>query len=309
MREAGATAAQEIAFTLSNAREYVRGALARGLDLESFAPRLSFFFAAHNHLFEEVAKFRAARRLWARMIRSEFGGSDRCARLRFHTQTGGSTLTAQQPMNNVVRVTVQALASVLGGTQSLHTNGYDEALALPGEEAARLALRTQQVLAEESGVRDTLDPLGGSYYVEELTSRLEGMAAEYLARIDELEGPAAAVPFMAEEIHRAAYDHQLRLESGDLKVIGVNLHADDESPVATSTPDFAELQKAQRRRLAKVRALRDNGSVEHALDRVGQVATSGENLLPAVIEAVRVRATLGEISGRLRDLWGTYRPT
>ncbi len=308
MREAGATAAQEIAFTLSNAREYVRGALARGLDLESFAPRLSFFFAAHNHLFEEVAKFRAARRLWARMIRSEFGGSDRCARLRFHTQTGGSTLTAQQPMNNVVRVTVQALASVLGGTQSLHTNGYDEALALPGEEAARLALRTQQVLAEESGVRDTVDPLGGSYYVEELTSRLEGMAAEYLARIDELEGPAAAVPFMAEEIHRAAYDHQLRLESGDLKVIGVNLHADDESPLATSTPDFAGLQKAQRRRLAKVRALRDNGSVEHALDRVGQVATSGENLLPAVIEAVRVRATLGEISSRLRDLWGTYRP-
>jgi methylmalonyl-CoA mutase N-terminal domain/subunit len=308
MREAGATAAQEIAFTLANAREYVRRALERGLELESFAPRLSFFFAAHNHLFEEAAKFRAARRLWADMMRNEFGGSDRCARLRFHTQTGGSTLTAQQPLNNVVRVAVQALAAVMGGTQSLHTNGFDEALSLPTADAARLALRTQQVLAVESGVRDTVDPLGGSYYVEALTDELERLAREQLAAIDELGGAEAAVEYMTEAIHQSAYSHQMRLESGDQGIVGVNVYAEGQAPSPTDTPDYAGLQRAQRRRLADVRAARDDGAVAGALDRLATAAGGGDNLLPPIIDAVKVRATLGEISGRLRELWGSYRP-
>jgi len=308
MREAGATAAQEIAFTLANGREYVRRALARGFEVEQFAPRLSFFFAAHNHLFEEAAKFRAARRLWARMMREEFGGSDRSCRLRFHTQTGGSTLTAQQPVNNVVRVTVQALSAILGGTQSLHTNSFDEAFALPGAEAARLALRTQQVLAEESGVGDTVDPLAGSYYVESLTDRLEELARGYLEKIEELGGAAVAVPFMTEEIHRSAYAWQLEVESGDRGVVGVNVYQDDELTVPVALPDFADLQQAQRRRLDEVRARRDSDLVVAMLDEVAEAAEAGTNLLPAMIEAVKVRATLGEISHRLGRLWGTYRP-
>jgi len=308
MREAGATAAQEIAFTLANGREYVRRALAGGLEVEQFAPRLSFFFAAHNHLFEEAAKFRAARRLWARMMREEFGGSDRSCRLRFHTQTGGSTLTAHQPVNNVVRVTVQALSAVLGGTQSLHTNSFDEALALPSAEAARLALRTQQVLAEESGVQDTVDPLAGSYYVESLTDRLEELARGYLVKIEELGGAAAAVPFMTEEIHRSAYAWQREVESGERRVVGVNVYQDDEPTISVAFPDFAELQQAQRRRLDEVRARRDSDLVETMLDEVADAAQAGSNLLPVMIEAVKVRATLGEISHRLARLWGTYRP-
>ena len=308
MREAGATAAQEIAFTLANGREYVRRAIAAGLSVDQFAPRLSFFFAAHNNLFEEAAKFRAARRLWARLMREEFGGSDRSCRLRFHTQTGGSTLTAQQPLNNVVRVTVQALAAVLGGTQSLHTNSFDEALALPGAEAARLALRTQQVLAEESGIRDTVDPLAGSYYVESLTDQLEELGRDYLEKIEEAGGAAAAVPFMTEEIHRSAYAWQLAVESGDAGVVGVNVYQDDESTMALALPDFADLQRSQQRRLEEVRETRDSDVVERALDEVTRVATEGTNLLPAMIEAVKVRATLGEISHRLEQLWGTYRP-
>ena len=215
IREAGSTAPQEVAFTFANGLEYVRRALDAGLDLEAFAPRLSFFFAAHNDLFEEVAKFRAARRLWARLMRDRFDASDRSCRLRFHTQTGGSTLTAQQPLNNVVRVAVQALAATLGGTQSLHTNGYDEALALPTEESAKLALRTQQVLASESGVTKTVDPLGGSHYVEALTDAIESAAVEYLEAIDEMGGAAAAIDFMQEEIHQAAYRFQMEVESGE----------------------------------------------------------------------------------------------
>lgn len=308
MREAGATAAQEIAFTLANGREYVRRALARGLEVEQFAPRISFFFAAHNHLFEEAAKFRAARRLWARMMREEFGGSDRSCRLRFHTQTGGSTLTAHQPVNNVVRVTVQALSAVLGGTQSLHTNSFDEALGLPSAEAARLALRTQQVLAEESGVQDTVDPLAGSYYVETLTDQLEELARGYLVKIEELGGAAAAVPFMTEEIHRSAYAWQREVESGKRRVVGVNVYRDDEPTVPIAFPDFAELQQAQRRRLDEVRARRDSDLVEAMLDEVADAAEAGSNLLPPMIEAVKVRATLGEISHRLARLWGEYRP-
>jgi len=307
MREAGATAAQEIAFTLANAREYVRRALNRGLEIEEFAPRLSFFFAAHNHLFEEAAKFRAARRLWARMMRDEFGASDRCSRLRFHTQTGGSTLTAQQPLNNVVRVTVQALAGVLGGTQSLHANSYDEALALPAPEAARLALRTQQVLAEESGVRDTVDPLGGSYYVEAITDQLEDRATAYLERIEVLGDVSAAVSFMIEEIHQAAYAWQLEVESGERRIVGVNAYVEDSPPPAMPHVDYSALQDAQRRRLEEAKAGRDEGSVARALDAVAGTAESDSNLLPVLIEAVKVRATLGEISQRLRQLWGAYR--
>jgi methylmalonyl-CoA mutase N-terminal domain/subunit len=306
MREAGATAVQEIAFTLGNAREYVRNALARGLDLEQFAPRLSFFFAAHNDLLEEVAKFRAARRLWARMMRDEFGASDRSCRLRFHTQTGGSTLTAQQPRNNAVRVAVQALAAILGGTQSLHTNGFDEALSLPTADAARLALRTQQVIAEESGVIGTVDPLAGSWYVEWLTDELEKEAREYLKRIDELGGAARSIPFMSEEIHQAAYRWQLALESGERRVVGVNCYEEDESPAVLEQPDFAQLGRDQAERLASVRASRDDAVVRSALERVSEVADSAENLMPVIIEAARARTTLGEISRVLRERWGSY---
>jgi methylmalonyl-CoA mutase N-terminal domain/subunit len=306
MREAGATAAQEIAFTLANAREYVRRALQTGLELEHFAPRLSFFFSAHNNLFEEIAKFRAARRLWARLMRTEFEASDRSCRLRFHTQTAGSTLTAQQPLNNVVRVAIQALAAVLGGTQSLHTNSYDEALALPGAEAARLALRTQQILGLESGVVDTVDPIGGSYFVENLTAQLEQRAAAYMERLEELGGASAAIPFMVEEIHQAAYRHQLALERGDADVVGVNVYSEGQDQPEIEMPDYEGLQAAQRSRLAETKTRRDNGVVERALGRVDEAAVSGDNLLPPLIEAVKVRATLGEISGRLQQRWGSY---
>ena len=306
MREAGATAAQEIAFTLANAREYVRRSLARGLELESFAPRLSFFFGAHNDLFEEVAKFRAARRLWARLMRQEFGASDKSCRLRFHTQTAGSSLTAQQPLNNVTRVTVQALAGVLGGTQSLHTNAFDEALALPGEEAARLALRTQQILAEESGVTHTVDPLAGSWYVESLTDELERLAREYLRRIDELGGAAEAIPFVREEIHRSAYAWQLALESGERRVVGVNCYEDEGTQVSVRQPDYAELGRVQRARLEQARARRDDPSVRRLLERIDAAAETDENLVPPIVEAVKARATLGEISGVLRERWGRF---
>ena len=237
IREAGSTAAQEIAFTFGNALEYVKRAQDAGLAIDDFAPRLSFFFAAHNDLFEEVAKFRAARRLWARLMRDRFGASDESARLRFHTQTGGSTLTAQQPLNNVVRVAVQALSAVLGGTQSLHTNGYDEALSLPTAEAATLALRTQQILANESGVTETVDPLGGSYYVEALTDALEQKAEVYLERIAEHGGAPNAIGLMQEEVQRAAYEHQLAVESGERVVIGVNRYVVDEPAPDLLQPD------------------------------------------------------------------------
>jgi len=308
MREAGSTAVQEVAFTLANGREYVRRALDQGLAVDQFAPRLSFFFAAHNNLFEEAAKFRAARRLWARMMREEFGASDRGCMLRFHTQTGGSTLTAQQPLNNVVRVTVQALAGVLGGTQSLHTNSFDEALALPGPEAARLALRTQQVLAEESGLVETVDPLGGSYYVESLTDEIEARARAYLQTIEENGGAASSIPFMTDEIHRAAYAWQLEVESGERSVVGVNVYRDDEAAPSVAVPDFLDLQAAQCRRLNEVRSRRDSSLVARKLGEVEDAAEAGHNLLPPMIEAVKVRATLGEISDRLARTWGTYRP-
>ncbi len=306
IREAGSTAAQEVAFTLANGVEYVRRALARGVALEDFAPRVSFFFAAHNDLFEEVAKFRAARRIWARTMRERFGASDRSCRLRFHTQTGGSTLTAQQPMNNVVRVTVQALAAVLGGTQSLHTNGYDEALALPSANAAALALRTQQILAEESGAADRVDPLGGSFLVEHLTDRLEAEALAHMARIEELGGASRAIELMRDEIHEAAYRHQLDVESGKRVVVGVNRYETDDAPEPPPGPDFRELESRQIASLGRLKGGRDTRAVDDHLRRVREVARGDANLLPAMIDAVKAEVTLGEISDALRSVWGTY---
>lgn len=306
MREAGSTAPQEVAFTFANGLEYVERALAAGIPLESFAPRLSFFFAAHNDLLEEVAKFRAARRLWAHLMRSRYDASDKACRLRFHTQTGGSTLTAQQPLNNVVRVTLQGLAAVLGGTQSLHTNSFDEALALPSEDSAGLAVRTQQILAHESGVTNTVDPLAGSYYVEALTDQVEEQAADYLRTIEEMGGAARAVDFMKEEIHRAAYRFQLQVEGGDRTVVGLNAFQEGGESLRIEQPDYPSLERRQRERLASLKTSRDGLLVRQALEEIRTAARSGENLLPPMIRAVKDGATLGEISDVLRDLWGTY---
>jgi methylmalonyl-CoA mutase, N-terminal domain len=308
MREAGATAPQEIAFTFANALEYVGRAVQRGLAFEQFAPRLSFFFAAHSNLFEEVAKFRAARRLWARLMRERYHASDEASRLRFHTQTGGVTLTAQQPLNNVVRVALQGLAAVLGGTQSLHTNSFDEALALPTQDAARLALRTQQVLAEETGVADTVDPLGGSYYVEALTDALEQKAHELIRQVEEMGGAAEAIGFIQDQIQRAAYDYQMAVESGERSVVGVNRYTENEGPPRIDQPDYSALEAAQRASIKRLRAERDAGRVQATLERVRQAAADpAHNLLPPMIEAVKALATLGEISDVLRAEWGVYR--
>jgi methylmalonyl-CoA mutase N-terminal domain/subunit len=315
IREAGATAVQELAFTFANTIEYVSRAVAAGLAVDTFAPRLSFFFAAHNDLFEEAAKFRAARRLYARLMRERFGASDASARLRFHTQTGGVTLTAQQPLNNVVRVTVQTLAAVLGGTQSLHTNGYDEALALPTAEAATLALRTQQIVAYESGVTNTVDPLAGSYYVEHLTTELERRAAELVEKVDRMGGAerAIAAGYFQEEIARSAYEHQLRVERGETVVVGVNRFTDGSEPPVVPAPDYSKLEREQVERLQQARSRRDAGAVRRALEAL-RAASVYENgafrapLLPLIIEAVRARATLGEISDTLAANWGVYRP-
>jgi methylmalonyl-CoA mutase N-terminal domain/subunit len=317
IREAGATAVQEIAFTFANAMEYVRRAVAAGLPVDAFAPRLSFFFAAHNDLFEEVAKFRAARRLYARLMRERFGATDASARLRFHTQTGGVTLQAQQPLNNVVRVAIQALSAVLGGTQSLHTNGYDEALALPTAEAATLALRTQQIVAHESGATQTVDPLAGSYYVEHLTTELETQARALLDQVDAIGGAPEAIArgFFQDEIARSAYEYQLRVERGETVVVGVNKFADGEDPPIIPTPDFSALERDQVSRLAAVRAGRDGAAVERALATLREAAApyataGGERppLMPLIVDAVRLRASVGEISDTLATVWGKYRP-
>jgi len=319
IREAGSTAVQELAFTFANTVEYVSRALAAGLDVDAFAPRLSFFFACHSDLFEEVAKFRAARRIYARLMRERFGASDASARLRFHTQTGGVTLTAQQPLNNVVRVAIQALAAVLGGTQSLHTNGYDEALALPTAEAATLALRTQQIVGYESGAANTADPLAGSYYVEYLTSELERRALELMSAVDEMGGSAQAIAsgFFQEEIARSAYEFQLRVESGDTVIVGVNRFDDGREPPVIPAPDFSALEREQARRLAEVRARRDGGAVERALAALREASASyvedggsapRAELMPLIVQAVRARASVGEISDTLAQAWGTYRP-
>ena len=319
IREAGATAVQELAFTFADAMEYVRGAMNAGLAIDDFAPRLSFFFAAHNDLFEEVAKFRAARRMYARLMRERFGASDASCRLRFHTQTGGVTLQAQQPLNNVVRVTIQALSAVLGGTQSLHTNGYDEALSLPTAEAATLALRTQQVIGYESGVALTADPLAGSYYVEELTTALEREALALLARVDELGGAARAIEagFFHEEIARSAYEFQLRVERGETIIVGVNKYADGAEPPVVGSPDYSALEREQVARLKSVRAARDSALVTATLaalagasgSYLGDDATSRAKLMPLLIDAARARASVGEISDVLSAAWGVYRPT
>ena len=318
IREAGATAVQELAFTFANTVEYISRALSAGLRIDDFAPRLSFFFAAHNDLFEEVAKFRAARRMYARLMRERFQANDASARLRFHTQTGGVTLAAQQPLNNVVRVTVQALSAILGGTQSLHTNGYDEALALPTAEAATLALRTQQVLGYESGVAATADPLAGSYYVEQLTSALERSAMELLARVDAIGGAekAIAAGFMQEEIARSAYEQQMRVERGENIIVGVNRFNDGQEPPSIPIPDYSALESGQVERLRAVRAGRDAGAVGRALAALGTAsrgyATATNDrapLMPLIIDAVRARATVGEIADTLREMWSEYRPT
>ncbi len=284
---------------------------ARGLDVDSFAPRLSFFFAAHNDLFEEVAKFRAARRIYARLMRERFKANDQSCRLRFHTQTGGVTLQAQQPLNNVVRVAVQALSAVLGGTQSLHTNGYDEALALPTAEAATLALRTQQVIAFESGVAATVDPLAGSYYVEHLTNELERRALELLDAVDALGGAAHAIEasFFQEEIARSAYDQQMRVESGETVIVGVNTFADGAPPPIIPVPDYSALEREQVERLKASRDARDASRVTGALGALRDAAKSSEApLMPLIIDAARARASVGEIADSLREAWGEYRP-
>jgi methylmalonyl-CoA mutase N-terminal domain/subunit len=311
IREAGATAVQEVAFTLADGIAYVDAALAAGLAVDEFAPRLSFFFNAHNNLFEEVAKFRAARRMWARIMTERFGAmDDRSKVLRFHAQTGGSTLTAQQPENNIVRVTVQALAAALGGTQSLHTNGFDEALGLPTERAAKLALRTQQIVGCESGVTDTVDPLGGSYYVETLTDEVERAALGYLERIDELGGAVAAIEarYLQEEIEAAAYAYAKAVDDGGKVVVGVNRFVDEEVEPADVFPIDPELQRAQVERVERVRAERDTNAVSAALEDVRSAARGTGNLLVPMKEALRRMATLGEVSDALREVWGVYRP-
>ena len=309
IREAGATAAQEIGFTIANAETYVESALATGLEIDQFAPRLSFFFSAHNDLFEEVAKFRAARRLWARLVKERWKAKDpKSAMLRFHTQTAGSTLTAQQPDNNVVRVAVQALAAAMGGTQSLHTNAKDEALALPTEQTAGLALRTQQILAHEIGITESPDPLGGSWYVERLTSDLEEEAEDYLTRIRSMGGMLKAIEsgFVSQQIQESAYQYQKRLESGDQKVVGVN-HLRDDEPYALETHKIdPKSERRQVERLVRFRAARNGSQVDRSLERVQATAETNDNLMLAIVSAADAGATVGEISASLSEVFGKH---
>ena len=309
IREAGSSAAQELAFTLANGIAYCEAAIAAGLSPDAFGERLSFFFNAHNDFFQEVAKFRAARRLWAQIMRDRFGATNpRATALRFHAQTGGSTLTAQQPENNVVRVAIQALSAVCGGAQSLHTNSFDEALALPSEQAARIALRTQQILAHEAGTTDTADPLGGSFYVEALTAELERSAQELIDRIDELGGAVAAIEqgFVQGEIEASAFRYQAEVEEGERVVVGVNAFEEHEEERVELLQVDPESERRQRERTARVRAERDSKASAAALAEVRRVAETDANLLPPMREALRARATVGEICGELRELWGTY---
>jgi methylmalonyl-CoA mutase, N-terminal domain len=311
IREAGSTAAQELAFTLADGIAYVEAAIKAGLAVDDFASRLSFFFNVHNNFFEEIAKFRAARRLWARIMKERFKASDeRSMMMRFHAQTAGSTLTAQQVDNNVVRVTLQALAAVLGGAQSLHTNSKDEALALPTENSALLALRTQQVIACESEVTDTIDPLGGSYYLETLTDELEKRALEYLGKIDDLGGAVAAIErgFMQREIHNAAFAYQREIESKQRIVVGVNSFTSDEQPRGDVLKVNPEIEEKQRARVGRIRTERNNSATHEALARVELAAREGSNLMPPIIAAVGAWATLGEIADAMRGVFGEYRP-
>lgn len=309
IREAGSTAAQELAFTIADGIAYVEAALEAGLEIDQFAPRLAFFFNAHNQFFEEIAKFRAARRIWAHIMKERFGAKNpKSWQLRFHTQTGGSTLTAQQPDNNVVRVTVQALSAVLGGTQSLHTNSKDEALALPTEESARLALRTQQILAYESGVADTVDPLGGSYFIEDLTDKMEAKVKEYLQKIEDMGGAVQAVEqgYMQEEIQRAAYETQKAIEKQEEIVVGMNVFQLDHE----AQPELLRVDPAlgiqQVEKLKKVRANRDQNRVSARLEVLKLAAESSDNLMPPILECVKAYCTIGEICGVLRQVFGEY---
>ena len=312
MREAGATAAQEIAFTLANGIAYVQAALDAGLAIDDVAPRLSFFFACHMHFFEEIAKFRAARRMWSTIMAERFGAKDpKSLMLRFHTQTGGATLTAQQPENNIVRTALEAMAAVLGGTQSLHTNSFDEALALPTEQAAKIALRTQQVLGYETGVAETVDPLGGSYYLESLTDELERLAKDLIGEVDAMGGAVAAIEagYYQEAIHEAAYRIQRGIETGERIVVGVNRFVDDAvKPVELQRISEEETAR-QVERLRELRAARDQAPVDEALRRIEQTARGTGNLLPPMRDALAARATLGEVSDVLRRAFGEYRPT
>ncbi|MBU3714895.1 MAG: methylmalonyl-CoA mutase, partial [Ferruginibacter sp.] len=309
IREAGSTAVQEIAFTLSNGKAYVKAALEKGLDINVFGKRLSFFFNAHNNLFEEVAKFRAARRMWGKIMR-ELGATDEKAMmLRFHTQTGGSTLTAQQPMNNISRVTIQTLAAVLGGTQSLHTNGYDEALSLPTESAARIALRTQQIVAYESGAADTVDPLAGSYYVESLTNEVEEKAWALIEAIDTMGGSVAAIEegFIQDEIARSAYTYQQQIENENKIIVGVNKFI---SEAEEKIPGFKiddSIQIMQSEKLKALKQRRNNELVKACLDELTENANTGKNLMPSVLKAVESYCTLGEIADTLRKVFGEYK--
>ena len=309
IREAGSTAVQEIAFTLSNGKAYVQAALKKGLDINVFGKRLSFFFNAHNNLFEEVAKFRAARRMWAKMMK-DLGATDpKAMMLRFHTQTGGSTLTAQQPLNNISRVTIQTLAAVLGGTQSLHTNGYDEALSLPTEEAAKIALRTQQVVAFESGAPDTVDPLGGSYFVESLTNEVEQAAWKLIEKIDIMGGSVRAIEqgFIQNEIARSAYEYQRQIENGEKIIVGLNkFQAEEENKIPGFKIDDS-IRTVQIEKLNTLKQNRDVAKVDQLLQQINDRANSGDNLMPAVIEAVENKITLGEISDELRGVFGEYK--
>lgn len=310
IREAGSTAVQELAFTLSNGKAYVKAAQEKGLDIDIFGRRLSFFFNAHNNLFEEVAKFRAARKLWATMMQ-EMGSKDpRAQMLRFHTQTGGSTLTAQQPMNNIIRVTIQAIAAVLGGTQSLHTNGYDEALALPTEEAAMIALRTQQIIAEESGIADTVDALGGSHYIEYLTAQIETAANELITRIDEMGGAVAAIEqgFMQEQIAYSSYLAQKRIESKEQVIVGTNKYFVEETPPENLFTVNDSIRGEQIKKLEKLKNERNAEDVSQCLAELDMVCRDGNNLMPPILKAVEAYATLGEIADTMRAVFGEYRP-
>jgi methylmalonyl-CoA mutase N-terminal domain/subunit len=310
LREAGSTAAQEVAFTLANGIAYVIAAQEAGLKVDEFAPQLSFFFNAHNNLLEEVGKFRAARRLWARIMKDRFDARDpRSLMLRFHAQTAGSMLTAQQPENNIVRVAVQALAAVLGGCQSLHTNSMDEALSLPSEAAVRTALRTQQVLAHESGVADIVDPLGGSYSIERITRRIEEEAETYIAKIDGLGGSVHAIPFMQREIQEAAYRYQQEVEAKQRVVVGVNEFVMDEPPPANLFQVDAAVGQALAERLAVLRRTRDGSAAARALEAVDRAARGRDNLLPHILTAVRAQVTLGEICDTLRKVFGVHQPS
>ncbi len=308
IREAGANAVQELAFTLADGKAYLKAAIDKGLDIDVFAKRISFFFNAHNNLFEEVAKFRAARRMWA-TITKELGAKDpRAQMLRFHTQTGGSTLTAQQPHNNIIRVTIQALAAVLGGTQSLHTNGFDEALALPTEDAARIALRTQQIIGFESGATQTVDPLGGSYYVEALTNEVEQKAMEYIKRIDEMGGAVAAIEagYIQKEIAASAYQYQKQIETGEKIIVGQNKFTIDEKPITGLLTVDDSIRKVQIEKIRALKASRNNEEVKKSLQALETAAKDGTNVMPHILSATENYATLGEIADVMRKVFGEY---